>query len=171
MVSDSDDKKYLCCCNNIHVQRGAFIIGLLGVILIPLFMIGSVFTMKLDHYYYGICPILHFLSCISIIYAYYSQNPKFYWPFLVLTAVSICLNFLILCVWVFVRVPGSWMLDTQYMNEVHKSETKSARLNTAIVITLLIILEFLSIWFEFVVFRAMKYTKMKNLELDAHNMT
>ncbi|KAI1698900.1 hypothetical protein Ddc_18858 [Ditylenchus destructor] len=170
MVVDPDEKQYHCCCNNIHVQRGAFIIGFLGVIFIPLFLIITPLLMKLD-YYYAICPLAHLLTCISIIYAHYVKSPSFYWPFIIVTAVSICLNFLILCVWVFVKVPASWMLDTQYMNESQKNETMSARLNTAIMITLLIVLEALSIWFEFVVYRALKYMKTKNLELDAHNMT
>ncbi|KAI1702356.1 hypothetical protein DdX_15538 [Ditylenchus destructor] len=97
MTYDPDDKQYRCCCKTMHVQRGAFIIGIVGMILSQIALISSLAGQKGDPRRIG--PLASFLACMLILAAQRKQNPSYYWPFLVLNMHVSFSSLLSVCLW------------------------------------------------------------------------
>ncbi|KAI1714624.1 hypothetical protein Ddc_11344 [Ditylenchus destructor] len=167
-----DDKHYRCCCNSCHVERGAYLIAIVGIVFSALALVGAVVMLKWGNVISGIIGILLY---VSIIYAQKKQNPSLYWPFLIFNGIGIVLigiYILVLAV-MFFMVPKAWQdfidPEIESMEESKKEQIILAvRVGTAVLIVLFAISEFLSVWFQCVVYRAYQYMKMTHSSLGAH---
>ncbi|KAI1698896.1 hypothetical protein Ddc_18854 [Ditylenchus destructor] len=167
-----NNKQYRCCCNSMHVQRGAYIIGIVGTLLSALGLIVSAVTHRWD---YVISNSLNILLYASIIYAHKKQKALFYWPFLILNGIGIAfiaIVILILGVLLGVRMTGvekrNWNgieKPGQDMEQSNKGTQLGTQYGDVILIAVLSIALFLGVWFQCVVYRAYKYMKMNEMSI------
>ncbi|KAI1702357.1 hypothetical protein DdX_15539 [Ditylenchus destructor] len=171
MEFNPDDKKYLCCCNKIHVKRGAFIVGIAGMVFNVVALSGSLIEQSGDWWQLvpeAIVSIVSFLVFMCIIFAHKKQKPALYWPFIVLNAMSIALVVVYIAIWWFMLyvAPEDWLTKSRYM---HKDEMEKIIMNnpkdSALIAAFIVFLVLISAWFQYIVYRAYQYTIMTQLNL------
>uniref|UniRef100_A0A914CC67 Uncharacterized protein n=1 Tax=Acrobeloides nanus TaxID=290746 RepID=A0A914CC67_9BILA len=155
-----------CCCGCMHVRKGAFIIGILGVVFSIIGIIGSI----VSGIWYNIiyCAIGLIVSGL-IIFADKTEREWAYLPYIVLQAIGIVINalaaigFLVLGI-----VLPKGLEDHLNIDKDKDWDTVKTALRVAcfIYVFCLIISEIIAIWFWLVVFKAYKY--MKNMMGGGH---
>ncbi|KAI1698897.1 hypothetical protein Ddc_18855 [Ditylenchus destructor] len=172
---NSVDNQYRCCCKTMHVQRGAYIIGIVGMILSGIALFRSLAEQREDPGRIG--AFVSFLANVLIITAQRKQNPSFYWPFLIVNAIGIALLSMYIVIWsiMLIKVPEDWMSQAKYIHEIvvlhNKEAIIHARIVFAIIISVFIACGLLAVWFEYVVYRAYKYMKVTQISLGTCNKT
>ncbi|KAI1702355.1 hypothetical protein DdX_15537 [Ditylenchus destructor] len=149
-----DSKQYRCCCNSMHVQRGAQIIGIVGALVCAFGLIVSAVLLRWD---LVISNLLNLLLYASIIYGHMKQRPSFYWPFLILNGIGVAL------VTVLILITGVTLgLSVAAAQKPADQEqaNKGGRLGGVFLLAVLLICLFLGVWCQCVVYRAYKYLKM-----------
>ncbi|KAI1698898.1 hypothetical protein Ddc_18856 [Ditylenchus destructor] len=171
MEFNPDDKKYLCCFNKIHVKRGAFIVGVAGMVFNVVALSGSLIDQSADRWQVVpevIVGIVSFLVFMLIIFAHKKQKPALYWPFLFLNAMGIALVVVYIALWWFMlyAAPEDWLTKSRYMR---KDEMEKIIMNdpkdSVIVVIFIVVIVSLSTWFQYIVYRAYEFTIMTQLNL------
>uniref|UniRef100_A0A915ET63 Uncharacterized protein n=1 Tax=Ditylenchus dipsaci TaxID=166011 RepID=A0A915ET63_9BILA len=167
-IYNSDDNKYRCCCSRFHVERGAYIIAILGI---AFGVLGFICSILLSEYESGLTSAFSLLFYVSIIFAQRKQNPSLYWPFLIFNAIGITL----IAIYILVLV-ALLILDPEvWQNYVESSQANKqteyvigSHLFTGFMIFFFAMSEVVSVWFQMVVYRAFKYMKMTHSSLNSY---
>ncbi|KAI1698894.1 hypothetical protein Ddc_18852 [Ditylenchus destructor] len=167
MADNPDDKQHRCCCNSMHVERGAYIIGIVGMVLSGLGLVGAAVELKWDH---AIGSVLSLLLYASIIYAQKKQNPSLYCPFLILNAIGIVLVAIYILMSsvllaLSMAIPEN-SLSKESLDGVTQDQIIAAtRIGIIMIMAMFSMFLIFSAWFQYVVYRAYKYMKMTQLNL------
>jgi hypothetical protein len=153
------DPRYQCCCG-MNVEKGAFIIGIIGTVFAILSFI-SAFWMS-----YSFGSALQLIAYICIIIAIKKRRPGFYMVFLVITGIytviliALCAFFLVMLI----QMPDFW---TGQFSDASKTTDYNTWMDAIRVLTVIFFCAFLislaiNLWAMWVVFRAYKYMLATN---------
>ncbi|KAI1702354.1 hypothetical protein DdX_15536 [Ditylenchus destructor] len=169
--NNPDDKQHRCCCNSMHVERGAYIIGIVGMVLSGLGVVGAAVELKWDH---AIGSILSLVLYASIIYAQKKQNPSLYWPFLivngigiVLVAIYIIMSAVLLAL--SMAIPENSLSEETLDGATQDQVIAATRLGIVMVMAMFSAFLIFAAWFQYVVYRAYEYMKMTQMNLHTTN--
>ena len=88
MPSDSLlDADYRCCCGTFHVERGAYVIAVVGLVLCALSLLPSVVFYSWSSV---VSLALSVLIYVGIIVAQKKQKPQWYLPYLIMNVSERC---------------------------------------------------------------------------------
>ncbi|KAI1718316.1 hypothetical protein DdX_06738 [Ditylenchus destructor] len=160
-----DTSKWRCC--GMHVEKGAFYIGLLGAALaataaVIYFVSGSILM--------GIAAIVNLLIYLSILYAQKQGNPSYYLPFLIVNGLALlghvayCIYILLIYInmpyWYLEPMRDDWRRQGYFYNEY---EFRNRLQNTLMFLGLFTLAYVLTAaFFYWVVWQAYQYMKERN---------
>jgi len=102
-----NDNRYRCCCNAMHVERGAYVIAFIGALLAAIFGVLNLLTGNIVLF---VIAILFFLIYWFILAAQRKRNPGLYIPFLVINGIGAVLLalYIIFLVIMLIALPDFW---------------------------------------------------------------
>jgi len=156
------DAGYRCCCGTFHVERGAYWIAVVGLVMCALSLFPSIL---LSSWSSVVSLVISVLIYVGIIVAQRKQQPQWYLPYLILNGIGIVLIplYIILCAVAMVYMSEFFhqlVKPDDYKPYTEEQVIFGARIILGVAIVAMAISEALSIWFESVVYRAYKFMKM-----------
>jgi len=102
------ESRYRCCCNAMHVERGAYVIAFIGAIMAAIFGVLNLLSGNIIMF---VIAIFFFLTYFSILAAQRKRQPNLYIPFLVLNWLgALFLAFyIIFLIIMLVALPDFWV--------------------------------------------------------------
>jgi len=182
------ESRYRCCCNAMHVERGAYVIAFIGAILSAIF---GILNLLSGNIVFFIIAIFSFLVYFSILAAQRKRHPNLYIPFLVLNWLAAFLLglYIIFLIAMLIFLPDFWVHqhrdeglgfygpterlslgpdDTRHTGAlVAQTDERghpryfwgAVRLFTWLQLIYSVVAEILTIYFWFVVYRAWQYMR------------
>jgi len=85
------DPKHRCCCNRMHVEKGAYLIAFVGAVFSAALAVVHFFTLN-----FVACAFCLFglIVCLCIIWAQKKRDPGLYLPYLIVNAIGIVVGFM-----------------------------------------------------------------------------
>jgi len=181
-----NDSRYRCCCNSMHVERGAYVIAFIGAIMSAIFGILNLLSGNIVLF---IVAIFFFLIYWSILAAQRKRHPNLYIPFLVMNWIAAVLLalYIIFLVLMLILLPDFWVRQhrdeglgfygpTEHMLWTQDSSTHrtmaatddrghpryfwgAVRMFTWLQLIYSVVAEILTIYFLYVVYRAWQYMR------------
>jgi len=161
-----DDPKYRCWCN-VHVERAARIIAIVGSVLAA---IGFIFALLAAKWSYGVGEMVHFLLYLSILYAQKKREPVLYLPYVILAGIGLVAMVLttgFIAVMFFVRPDFYFDPARQVLREsgYQGDPDRVIAIFLAVELAILVVYLAVSTFFYSLIFRAWRYMRD---EKDVH---
>jgi len=185
-----NESRFRCCCNAMHVERGAYVIAIIGAIMAAIFGILNLLSGNIVLF---VVAIFFFLLYFSIMVAQRKRQPNLYIPFLVLNwlAAFLLALYIIFLIIMLIALPDFWVRqhrddgfgfygpterlsfgdDDRHHNALvtHTDERGhpryfwgAIRLFTWLQLIYSVVAEILTIYFWFVVYRAWQYMRAEH---------
>uniref|UniRef100_A0AC34RG59 Uncharacterized protein n=1 Tax=Panagrolaimus sp. JU765 TaxID=591449 RepID=A0AC34RG59_9BILA len=145
-----------CGC---HVRKFALFIGYFAFFL----AIFNTISSAVSGFWYQIpADVVAIICYVFLILAYYKENPKYYFPYLIITGLSLLVTpFLIIFCVVLLSVDYGSIIDTDY-------DESTLRTVLIVFIIVLVIAEFVQLYFWIVVNKAKKYMEAEVCTGNVH---
>uniref|UniRef100_A0A915ETY9 Uncharacterized protein n=1 Tax=Ditylenchus dipsaci TaxID=166011 RepID=A0A915ETY9_9BILA len=163
-----NDPKYQCgYCFKMHVERGAFVLAIIGVIasIISFLLFCTLLFTRLQNFYMIAVSIIAMIMYLSIIYAQKRREPWLFLPYLYYWSICLILGLLLrtLQISMMIVLPISWSKNSRRSCVTPGSTFTYTLYNSTFFLVYFIIRNFitifLSVWIFSVIYRAYKYMK------------
>ncbi|KAI6243180.1 hypothetical protein M3Y99_00141700 [Aphelenchoides fujianensis] len=151
-IAAADSDPYYHCLCGIHVHKGAWIIGILGIVF---GVLGTICELVLNHIPMALFDLVMLITAICLVYGNKSLRPNFYWPHLILNTLGMIVGSVLNLVWgiaaIAVVAKSSKTDDKEHLEAL---AVAWATLFTAVFVVLFALIQF---YFIRVVWRARTY--------------
>ncbi|KAI1707796.1 hypothetical protein Ddc_14668 [Ditylenchus destructor] len=172
MKTLGDDRRFICCCGNCHVERGVNILAKVGLgfivkglclaAIVLIFWSGS-FKMELSDSGAVIMLVLSIVACSAILWAQKYRKPVFYWIFISLEILFTVIGIAsLLAVFVFHHHPTSVIMSLSHSNRLLKKMEKEQGVIFALEVAAFVAIYLLMLYLVWAVYRAYQYMKLNN---------